>query len=62
MPAKMQPGNVAITPDGRRIVSASSDNTLKLWDLERGRELGTVEAHSLAVDGVAITPDGRQIV
>jgi WD40 repeat protein len=28
--------NVAVTPDGRRAVSASTDKTLKAWDLETG--------------------------
>ncbi|MEA5625406.1 WD40 repeat domain-containing protein, partial [Nostoc sp. UHCC 0251] len=32
---------VAITPDGQRAVSACSDNTLKLWDLETGKEIST---------------------
>ena len=27
---------VAVTPDGRRAVSASCDKTLKVWDLESG--------------------------
>ncbi|MFB3089391.1 MAG: hypothetical protein ACE10E_13960 [Acidiferrobacterales bacterium] len=30
---------VAITPDGQRAVSASSDKTLKVWDLDRRRDL-----------------------
>ncbi|MDT9201351.1 WD40 repeat domain-containing protein, partial [Limnospira sp. PMC 1042.18] len=33
---------VAIAPDGKRAVSASGDNTLKLWDLETGTELATL--------------------
>ncbi|MFB3082536.1 MAG: WD40 repeat domain-containing protein, partial [Gammaproteobacteria bacterium] len=27
---------MAITADGRRVVSASEDKTLKVWDLETG--------------------------
>ena len=30
---------VALTPDGRRAVSASHDKTLKVWDLESGKEI-----------------------
>ena len=31
--------DVALSEDGRRAVSASDDKTLKVWDLESGREL-----------------------
>ena len=37
---------VAVTPDGKRAVSASWDKTLKVWDLDSGRELRTLEGHS----------------
>jgi hypothetical protein len=54
---------VAVTPDGRRAVSASSDHTLKVWDLrERGEELRTLTGHSRGVMAVAVTPDGRRAV
>ena len=36
-----------MTPDGQRAVSASDDNTLKVWDLETGRALRTLEGHSV---------------
>ena len=36
----------AVTPDGRRVVSASDDKTLKVWDLESGRALATLEGHT----------------
>jgi hypothetical protein len=52
---------VAVTPDGRRAVSASGDRTLKVWDLQSGREITTftcdssldcvVESHSTVVAG-----------
>ena len=37
---------VALTPDGKRAVSAAGDKTLKVWDLERGEVLRTLEGHS----------------
>ena len=53
---------MAVTPDGQRAVSASWDNTLKVWDLDSGRELRTLEGHSDSVNGVAVTPDGKRAV
>ena len=53
---------VAITPDGRRAVSASRDQTLRLWDLESGQTLRTLEGHTESVSAVAVTPDGRRAV
>ena len=32
---------MAVTADGRRAVSASYDNTLKVWDLESGAVVAT---------------------
>jgi len=50
---------VALTPDGKRAVSANDDKTLKVWDLERGEVLRTLEGHSAGVNAVALTPDGK---
>jgi WD40 repeat protein len=54
--------SVAITTDGKRVVSASSDQTLKVWDLETGSELYTLSGHSGGVNGVAVTPDGKRVL
>jgi WD40 repeat protein/nucleoside phosphorylase len=51
-----------VTLDGRRVVSASEDGTLKVWDLETGEELATLEGHGAMVIGCAVTPDGRRVV
>jgi tricorn protease-like protein len=53
---------VAVTPDGKRAVSASWDKTLKVWDLETGRAERTLEAHSGCVYGVAVTADGKRAI
>jgi len=53
---------VAVTPDGQRAVSASDDQTLKVWALASGRELRTLTGHSSYVSAVAVTPDGQHVV
>ncbi len=52
----------AVTPDGHRVVSASADRTLKVWDLDSGRALATLQGHASLVLGCAVTPDGRRVV
>ncbi|MDR3113955.1 MAG: hypothetical protein LBU25_00350 [Treponema sp.] len=52
----------AFSPDGRRIVSASDDKTVKLWDAQTGRVLLTLSGHSDWVRSAAFSPDGRRIV
>jgi len=53
---------VAITADGRRAVSGSSDKTVRVWDLEAGRLIATLEGHAGTVSGVAATADGRRAI
>ena len=38
------------------------DQTLRLWDLESGQTLRTLEGHTDWVRAVAVTPDGRRAV
>ena len=38
------------------------DKTLKVWDVESGRELRTLQGHSGKVNGVAVSADGRRAV
>jgi WD40 repeat protein len=53
---------VVLTADGQRAVSASGDNTLKVWDIESGQELRTLSGHSDPVNAVVVTADGRRAV
>ena len=49
-------------PDGRHVVSASEDKTLKVWNVAAGRCLATLEGHSKGVMCAAVFPDGRRVV
>jgi WD40 repeat protein len=46
----------------RLIISASDDKTLKVWDLEMGRELYTLPGHTDSVKAVAVAPDGKRLI
>ena len=50
---------VALSGVGWRVVSASYDNTLKVWDVEGGRELRTLAGHSSFNQGKALSADER---
>ena len=49
------------SPDGKQIVSASTDNKLKLWDLV-GNCLQTFTGHTREVSSANFSPDGKQII
>jgi WD40 repeat protein len=57
---------VALTLDGRRVVSGGGDiggggdASLRVWDPQTGQCLGTLEGHTAAVTSVAVTVDGRR--
>jgi WD40 repeat protein len=43
-------------------LSASGDQTLKVWELATGRALATLRGHTSGVPACAVTPDGRRVV
>jgi hypothetical protein len=53
---------VAVSPDGRFIVSGSHDRTVKVWDAQSGALLRSLEGHTDSVSAVTVSPDGRFIV
>jgi WD40 repeat protein len=46
----------------RGLLWGLGDRTLRLWDLENGRTIRTLEGHTGGVSAVAVTPDGRRAV
>jgi hypothetical protein len=56
-------GRTAVfSPDGKRVVTVSSDNTARIWDVAEGKELAVLKGHTSAVRSAAFSPDGRRIV
>jgi hypothetical protein len=52
---------LAFRPDGGQLASASFDQTVRLWDLIRGRASGVFRGHSDFVYDVAYNRDGRTL-
>ncbi|KAE9568203.1 hypothetical protein CGMCC3_g15668 [Colletotrichum fructicola] len=52
---------VAFSPDGQVVASASSDNTVRLWDAATGAPRQTLEGHTSYVTAVAFSPDGQVV-
>jgi WD40 repeat protein len=52
---------VCFSPDGKRIASASADQTVKVWDAQTGTEFRSLKGHTAPVYGVCFSPDSKRI-
>jgi serine/threonine protein kinase len=53
--------SVAFSPDGQRLASASSDQTVRIWEVATGRELRILQAHTDGVRSVAFSPNDQRL-
>src|SRR5262249_49905729 len=54
--------SVAISPDGRYAVSGSNDGSVRLWEVETGRQVDRFAGHTKRVSSVAFFSDSRRFV
>ena len=54
--------SVAVTPNGRRIITGGGDSALRVWDAANGKLLQEIKAHRGGVSALALTPDGRRVL
>lgn len=49
------------TPDGKQLISASSDNTVRIWSLENATEIGSMRTPGSPILDVSLSPDGQML-
>lgn len=54
--------SVEFSPDGRYILSASRDNTARLWDSQTGQAIRTFTGHTDSVQTAVFSPDGNSVL
>ena len=53
--------NASFSPDGQLILTASDDNTARLWDI-KGNLLAELTGHQGGVNSASFSPDGQRIL
>ena len=50
------------TPDGKWLVTAGTDKTIRVWDAASGKPVHRMDGHAGNVRGLALLPDGKRVL
>jgi WD40 repeat protein/class 3 adenylate cyclase len=53
---------VALSPDGRHVLTGGSDGVARLWDLQDGEEILQFMGHTELIYSIAFSPDGKFVL
>jgi serine/threonine-protein kinase len=59
IPTRAQIWALQFSPDGKLLASGTADNLVRLWDVDKGTLLRTLEGHSKTVCCLAFSRDGK---
>jgi len=62
LPIPNHVGDLAFSPDGKLLATASDDHKIRIWRTETYELASTLTGHTHYVNGVAFSPDGKLIV
>ena len=54
--------SIALSSDGRTLISGGLDDRIMLWDLTTGERLGILIGHSKPINSLATSPDGKTLI
>jgi WD40 repeat protein len=58
---RMQTTSLAFSPDGSRLLTASADQTMKIWNATTGQRLGALKAQE-QIRSLRFAPDGNSVM
>jgi WD40 repeat protein len=53
---------VECSPNGRRVLAAHSDRTVRIWDADSGKEILILRGHTDRVNCAVFSPDGSRVL
>ncbi|MCB1157698.1 MAG: caspase family protein [Leptospiraceae bacterium] len=53
---------ILLTKDGKKLISYSSDYTIKIWDIKTEKLLQSLEGHTGGIKGVQLTKDEKKLI